>query len=280
MKTYRYYKELNAATFDHSRLPFSPVVFLNLKAEPLGWTNSLSNSNLHGIRFVDGEFYFEDDFCSLWRHCAEVIERYPRDVPQGVTPLPEDKPFLAYVDLQNHQTAETFYDVAEEWNCYAYNHKDEIWEPFHGKVIGVLLAIDVSTEWAAENFPEIVEAMEYESVYGNKAGQGMIGHKLGNKTYDLEWNEIGECSSFCHKDEPCSITKDGKCDIGEEPPDFERFLPEGAKSRYHSWLALHDAYDAGYARGEWEVEQSTFAAVKNMCEENADKLARLIKALR
>lgn len=92
---------------------------------------------------------------SQWKHCAIAEETHPRDVPEGVPPLPGDKPWLAYVPSedvissgrQNPVYHSTFGKDGEVWHSGQWGGY-----PDHN-----YYAIDVRTDFAKENFPDIVE---------------------------------------------------------------------------------------------------------------------------
>lgn len=266
MKKLTEYKELEAATLDNTRLPIKNCVCLDsggirVYTEP--------KNTIVGTVFFGGDLYFQTKSRGIWPRAAEIITRYPRDVPEGVTPLPEDKPFLAYLDLRN-------YDINLELDisCYINAVTDE-WVPLNeGPTMPVHVAIDVSTQWAKEKFPEIVEAMEYERVYTIKfGGKKWIGHRLGDRFYDLRWNPIRDIDLT---NEPNCDPKGAEGDSQNEPPDFEPWimsqLTEGQAfvSEHHD-EKLAD-FNAGKARGKWEAithAQAPFKSLHNWKYETA-----------
>ena len=89
MKKLIEHKELIADEVKHSMLPIKNCLFwLVDKNEP-------TKGTLTDI--CAGEFPFKRKEVGVYKHCAKPVERYPTDVPEEVQPLPEDKPFLAYV---------------------------------------------------------------------------------------------------------------------------------------------------------------------------------------
>ena len=183
MKNIITYKKIDDVR--HSDLPLNNVVFRNDGAEP--WRDSLSPCCGIGVAGYPDSGYvktYQDSYGNYWNQCAQVIERCPRSVPQELLPFPENKPFLAYIGTSKSIE-----------NCYVF--VEYRWQPVDNKIKQmyrealVHVAIDVSTEWAAENYPEIVDAMEYEPIFSYIDPKSMspqkTGHKLGNRTYDLNW---------------------------------------------------------------------------------------------
>ena len=197
MKKLTEYKELVADEVKHSMLPVENCVFWNIDRD-----NSFKGTLIH-ICARDYPFKRKEDG-GVYRHCAKLVKRYPRDVPEGVEPLPEDKPFLAYVGHTSHFShyPDNGWWV-ESWDSWIKLDEFILNNP---SIQVVNAAIDVSTEWAQLKFPKIVEAMEYEAIYSkpyydlNQKDRGMatsttkkgyhVGHKLGDRTYDLDWKEV------------------------------------------------------------------------------------------
>ena len=227
MKKYKTFKEIDAATFDNSRLPLKNCTFSNCGENWSVECDTLAGIHYGAYPFVGGRTLVDD--YRRYAKCAEVIERYPRDVPEGVTELPEDKPFLAYVGEMSFgdiKKLKCHLLVKESWIHSDCGLEDE-WV-YHA-------AIDVSTEEAEENFPEIVEAMEYEEVT-SEASDGevyTIGHNLGDKMYNSKWESI-----------------DDDLKVEEEPPDYQEY-----DDKEVSWVERKHYFEAGKARGKWEERQ-------------------------
>lgn len=108
--------------------------------------------------------------------CARAEEVNPRAVPEEVTPLPESKPWLAYVPKVlidrcpcDFTGVYTDYTRGEWDNCHGFLHLKG----------GNHLAIDVRTAEAKEHFQQIVEAMEYtEEPVAAKANSDEVFDKL------------------------------------------------------------------------------------------------------
>lgn len=247
MKKYKQYKELDAATFDNSMLPLKNCAFKD-KVDDYWGEYSFSLIGIHA-----GNRPFIRNGGSSFEQCAEIIEHYPRDVPEGVTELPPEMPQLAYVPLKKYIPGE-FYDISEDLNCYAYNFKDSVWKPFHGKAIDILLAIDVSKRWAAENFPEIVEAMEYKAIYDTDGS--ISGHKLDSKFYDVDWENATKLVNNLSKFLKNQIV-DGNKKAEEEPPDFKKWKATVDEDEDFADIA----FEAGKARGKWEATQWKYETI-------------------
>lgn len=172
------YKEINAETFDNSRLPLK-CIFKDEEDDE--WYPTLRD--LVGIiKNLRGGFEFQDSNGHHWDCCAEPAEYHPRKVPKGVLPLPCDKPFLAYVPWEM---------LPEGRKCVYTIVGDLGWVPARNKVADSGNrhgAIDVSTEWASKIFPDIVKSMGYDPIF-NAYGI-LVSHKINDDVYDLEWKKL------------------------------------------------------------------------------------------
>lgn len=247
-------KPLDAATFDNSRLPLDNCEFWNQpdKTNFTGTLNAIQAGVYSFVRKCGGDF----------AHCAEVSARFPRDVPEGVTPLPEDKPFLAYVGTGGPALAKMVGGDRREPSLWALEDA-RVWRNYEGKGKRgeeefVHYALDVSTAWAAENFPDIVEAMEYEPTMQRAAPEygpekRLVGHTLGDKTYDLGWNEICEAESFDSTEivnEAKRLAKQRSI-IEEEPLNWDSYC---IRNQYYDPDGIGGIlFEAGEARGKWEA---------------------------
>ena len=188
MKEITEYKELTPEEAKELKWPVKNCVFTDVYE--VGWFKHWFEKHfarsLFGLVFTADNLYdFIDDFGTRWKHCAHVIHRLPIAVPEGVDPLP--KPFLAYLGIGLRLPRDGMN------GHYWITGKSGTWSRGAiGKYSDRHYAIDVSTEWAMEKFPKFVEAMEYEEVYGGWANRQFVGHRLGNRFYDLDWEEIKE----------------------------------------------------------------------------------------
>lgn len=245
MKKLTEYKELDAATFDNSRFFKEDIVCVFKNHINEEWSKP---RDLHGVIF-DPKFpqRFIDDTGMHQNYATEVITRYPRDVPEGVAELPEDKPFLAYVLEKDHKILKEYYFDEKElyfWDRSKWIITDR-YNPYYDHY-----AINVSTPWAAEKFPEIVEAMEYEPIFWGVKKEYLKGHKLGDKTYDLNWKEI---NTEFDKEEDKSLKKSEPL---EEPPDEDELISNTFfPIFYDQERCVRRLIQAGKARGEWESDQ-------------------------
>lgn len=291
MKKLTTYKELDANNLDLSRLPLK-CVFTNdrlTKEEFEGKSYIHHIDTLRGLLSYDGTLHFADNKTLIWKHCAEIGERYPKDVPEGVKPFAENMPQFAYIgSIFESKLNENYYVFVE--------HR---WQPVDNKIKQMYreallhVAIDVSTKWAEENFPEIVEAMEYEAItetidekvpFGNNScyvhsDEILIGHKLGDRTYGLDWKptELSQ-KDVSGKDvsnkESCE-SKPTQSNLQEEPLDKKGYLASINCGMYVNWTNtdIEEAYDAGKARGKWEG--MSFDEAKDMW--NAARETREVK---
>ena len=282
MKKITEYKELDAATFDNSRLPLKNCVFYNSKHKPV----YSEKGTLRGI--TKNGFLTED--ITEFHFCSEIIERYPRKVPEEVAKLPDDKPFLAYMGtgdtLKLNSGSTEIYEYrpsgGEGWTGVVLNKHSYTEEEFKS----MHFAIDVSTPWAAENFTEIVEAMEYEAIkdYCNYPATKAptIAHKLGDKTYDLNFNRTDllpedvfgkEVENKPRNPVTRTLEKDIVCKnliykspenkekkVEETKPlDWETFKKSAEISVTNGFVSnilyLEEAFYAGKARGKWEASK-------------------------
>lgn len=282
MKKLTEYKELEPKDF----------LAINEDERYLVWEGEdKEDGELHYITYLakrDGEFFFGAKNGFSWPQCAEIITRYPRDVPEGVAELPEDKPFFAYVgekfiESPNYCKFLVTTNFIKKW------HYPDLGEFKLLKNSKIDVAIDISTEWAADKFPEIVEAMEYEPVYKDENDQTsehgkwikqLIGHKLGSKTYDLEWKEFKPTrvkgghpvvnlqgqEIVCEKLKIASGLENEKSEPLEEPPDFDDY-DEDDESFNHDDLTIREQFfEAGKARGWWERDQQFIHAARETKE--------------
>ena len=157
MKTYTKYTEITAkealrALADNNADPVDGFAFRDY--EDKCW----SPAQLVGVVLVNTDFPFRADGVR-WPCCARVEEVNPRDVPEGVTPLPDDKPWLAYVGLEPDFFGK--HDGNGVWFHSKFYGKG-VWKPGFSTMGGGHIAIDVRTDFAKQHFPQIVEAMDYE----------------------------------------------------------------------------------------------------------------------
>ena len=258
MKKLIEHKELDAATFDNSRLPLRNCLFSD--DEKPNWPNNGGSFSLLGVCHSSDKLKFKDSNYLYWNKCAEVIERYPRDVPEGVTELPTDKPQLAYTGRLKAYEIDEDADFIYLEDPHHHQGWVKISERFVSAYFFYHIAIDVSTAWADKNFPKIVEAMEYKPIYGSRivpegVKRNLIGHKLGDKIYDLDWNKLkSEKNLELTPDDVFGsenqIVDDNK-KVEEEPPDYLKYdNKEVSCLEPPRWRK--DYFEAGKARGKWE----------------------------
>lgn len=94
-----------------------------------------------------------------WTCAALITERYPNEVPEGITPL--SHPWLAYVG-QGPLPGKSLESVgtelywasphSTEWTVGGYGYG---WAP------NAHCAVDIRTDYARKHYPELVDAMEY-----------------------------------------------------------------------------------------------------------------------
>lgn len=170
MKRLKTYKELTpekAFKADRSKLVFKDRGDKNWIYPP---TDSLAIDPKSDKPFI---IYLPNAYNSK-EQCAIVEERMPRDVPKGVEPLPEDKPWLAYagrVAIPADGRIAIFH-TGGDWSESYYQGT------MHGRFH---IAVDVRSDWAKKHFPELVEAMEWkENEGGNrfKYGYDASGDKI------------------------------------------------------------------------------------------------------
>ena len=215
MKTYKKYTKI---TVDDALLalaagdgkPLEGFVFSDVGNEPCEFTGSLAGVTL-GVEynFSDGD--------NNWKYCHKVKEVNPRAVPAGVTPLPDDEPQLFYMKgpLPNEKTSR----IKGLWILSSRG-----WESGYGELNGLSgahYAIDVTSDYAAEHFPEIVEAVEYvEEPAPSAYGYHTDGWKI---CPPADWEIVpegekmsGACSGFMlYQDDewkPIDLWSQGDCD--------------------------------------------------------------------
>lgn len=159
MKKITEYKDLNPADFNTSKFPLK-----NCRV----YDGSLwFNACIIGICYDIGsctKFVFEAEAVGTdqiyFQSAKEPIERYPTDVPEGVAPLP--LPYLAYLGIK--ETIPVSFE-GEYWQFNKlYDCDKGTWSPgYTARELHFLqnehVAIDVSSKFAARNFPDFVEAM-------------------------------------------------------------------------------------------------------------------------
>ena len=183
MKEITEYKELTPEEAKKLEWPVENCSFSDVPED------AFFRSSLTGLKYLKGigSYRFIDEGGMDWDRCIRLIKRSPRAVPDDVLPLPDDKPFLAYLG----KGSELLSDI---WEGYYWSiGRSGFWcGGSTGGHNNRHYAINVSTYLAAKYYPELIEAMEYEKVYAGHGNQHHIGHRLGNKLYDLGWKEIKE----------------------------------------------------------------------------------------
>ena len=192
MKKLEEIKELKPETLKISRLPLENCLFSQGGTEKYPGT----------LKYIGGGLFpFVESAGSQWSRCFEVIPRCPRDVPEGVAELPEELPQLAYAKKM----------IWEDIPQSAYIYTAMRWIPFKEFCRELFdsgqkfyTAIDVSIQWSAKNFPDIVEAMEYKELrepeyQGYRGPSILIGHKLGKDIYALDWRKLNHIAKTHNK---------------------------------------------------------------------------------
>jgi len=79
------------------------------------------------------------------------IERYPNEVPEGVDPLPANCAYIGYIEAQE-KTYEALYSWVDDGTGWISDN--------FGGYKSLKYAVDCTSEFAREKFPELVTAME------------------------------------------------------------------------------------------------------------------------
>jgi len=280
-------KKLDPKTIDNSKFPF------RAKVSCRDGYNDITN--VKGVHWVDGKLMWyavpdrsEMDCCEYWDIAEEISERYPREVPGGVTVLPANKPFLAYLEKGGEWLSEKTKGKREP-SLWAYLNNNCTWrnngnDGYSGYAQTLHYALDVSTKWARKHFPEIVEAMEYEAIK-NISGE-LIKHKLGEDYYDLNWEKV--------KPLPVAVEKsfrpipDGEASSSDRPEEEPPEVDEAFTINYGQALDSHDipeirkveraiiklAYENGFMAGEKRGKWKEYVRVKEDIESALEHLSR------
>jgi len=163
MKTYTKFKQIT--------IKEALQMLLDNNGDPipgLRFTDSLKHHSrpitgaLSGVGVSTSGYNFMRDNGDMWHYALQAVEICPREVPKDLSTLPEDQPWLAYVGrgpLPNHQVLE----------CSSASNRHAMFDPVGCEWITDIVgtaeyhyAIDTSTRYAKDNFPEIVRAMEYD----------------------------------------------------------------------------------------------------------------------
>lgn len=260
MKKLTTYKELDPNDLSYSDLPIKNCVPWSRIKEK--W-DDYNRGTITRLAYDCGPFIMQEKGKLGFNRCAQIIERYPRDVPEGVKPLPENRPFLAFFGQQPFPLStinrpELYMLCSKGWD----NNDGKGWAGSHGTNH---YAIDVSTPLAAENFPEIVEAMEYKPFYDYSKGPDrkvLKVHRLGEKSYDLEWNEIPYEEDVSGKD-----TCESKSTETQDEPlgrlDYLEAIDCGYENVDWTNADVEETYDAGKDRGKWEATQWKYETIKD-----------------
>lgn len=159
MKTYRKYTEITPreALLALAENDGKPVDGFAL-ADP---DSDYAPQKLMGVTSREPRFEGEDCY---FRKCARVEEVNPRDVPEGCTPFPGHMPWLAYVPMELRKdfpiNPAIYYISRSHDDCWC-NDEGDGWD-MEADASLHHYAIDVRTGFAAKEYPQIVEAMEYE----------------------------------------------------------------------------------------------------------------------
>ena len=259
MKKLEYKIPLKAEEIDLRELPAEGCIFAE------GEGDFIQEGVLAGVILDRGRLVFLDGNSKPWLRCAKIESRYPRDVPEGLPPLP--KPFLAYVGLEKDFPG-VFRDQdsnIKESSIYEFHADKNSWVNDNTTRLNSDKAVDVSTKWASKNFPEIVEAMEYEAIKHSEKDKIQF-HKLGDKKYTLDWelfsykikpNQIVDANK---KVEPNHIPDAGEM-VEKEPPGFLEIYTESDLS-FDSQDELELLFLAGKRRGRWEAAQQKYNTAK------------------
>jgi hypothetical protein len=157
MKTVKSFRELSvneALDIPLRALQTTVMTFLN-KESSSSYIGSYTGKLLSVSAKVGSPYPFRADNGVSYERVLVRQERYPNQTPEGVRALPHD--FLAYISASELKCA-----VKYQYWAYWCGHG---WGP-GATGDGHLdhYAIDVRTDFAKVNYPELVEAMEYECV--------------------------------------------------------------------------------------------------------------------
>lgn len=162
MKTYTKYTEITVEeAFELLAKNKGPIEGFEFSDLGKVWDKGMLAGAALGTPFA---FLAMEDGILRMKRCRRVEEINPREVPECVTPFPEDMPWLAYVplaDCEKIDSRQYYLNCDDGWNiCHCSSPKVAFPNDLEGNPHR--WAIDVRTDFAKEHFPEIVACYEDE----------------------------------------------------------------------------------------------------------------------